>query len=419
MSWSAGAGSIRLPVVSGVALEGYVARLARSTHVHDTLLATAMAIAVDGDLAVVAVVDAIAVDRDLCAEVAARAGVDPRRLILCASHTHSGPAGVTSACAPSGADVDLSIREAVIDCCAQAARDALATLAPAELRFSRARSTGVTSNRAIADGPRDRRISALVARRLDGSPIGALLLFACHPTLLGAASTAVSADLPGAVRAALPAFGAPLVVVNGAAADLSTRFTRRTQDTAELTRLGNRLASAARRALRPASSVALEPTLKVACGTVTLPRKHSGPEPEPRDGIKALTNPALRAAAASPSARHLRQAVTQAEGAAREIELISRGTTPPPCELTALQIGSLAVLFASAEVSTTIGCRIEALSPFAETLVVGYAGGYAGYVVDQGLYERQTYEALASPFTPEAGDVLTDVAAGMLRGLAH
>lgn len=418
MRWKIGAGSIRIPLPVGVALEGYAARVARSTHVHGVLLATAMAMSTEDEPLVVAAVDALAVDRDLCAEVAARAGLDPRRFVLCASHTHSGPAGLTSACAPSGVVVARRIRDTVVECCAQAVRDALATLAPAELRFSRAWSTGVTANRVTIRGPRDRRISVLAARRPDGSPIAALVLLACHPTVLGADSTAISADLSGAVRATLVEFAGPIVVFTGAAADLSTRFTRRAQNVEELTRLGRRLGTSAWRALSRAGATLLEPTLEIAAINLTLPGKHLRSESELRELVWTLAKEVDQAVAAGRSAQRVRGAVTRAEGAVRELELVREAAAPGAFDLIALRMGSLGLLFAPAEISTTLGRRIEETSPFSETLVVGYAGGYVGYVVDRTYYARQAYEALASPFAPESGDALVCAAATLLASIS-
>jgi hypothetical protein len=378
MGWRAGAGSERIAVPPGVALEGYAARTARSTHVHDPLLATALALAAgDGQPVVLVAADVVALDRRLCMEIMERTGLGPARLVVCATHTHSGPAGVTDACAPSGAGVDAGIRASVAGACVRAAQSALATLAPAELRLTRAASSCVVANRSAVRGARDRRVSALTARRPDGSAIAGLLLIACHPTVLGAASTAVSADLTGALRAALGGDAGTATVVTGAAADASTRFTRRAQDVEELGRLGRRLGAAARRALsqRPQP---LEPILDVAEAAVELPRTSAPPDPE-------------------------LQRVRGESGA---------------CVLTAWRVGSSAWLFAPAELSTLVGRAIEAGSPFGDTLVVGYAGGYAGYVVDRPHYAAQTYEARASPFAPEAADALVVAAEELLERLS-
>lgn len=371
-SWLAGAAASPIAVPRGAALEGYAIRATRSTHVLDPLFATAFAVAAPSAEPVVLVsADVIAVDRALATEIARVVGLGPGRTVVCATHTHSGPAGLTEACAPSGAPVDAALRATVADACAVAAKRALAELEPADLRLSRAESTGVVANRVAPRGARDRRVTVLSAARPFGRPIGAAVLVACHPTLLGPESTAVSADLAGAARAVLG--GAPVAALTGAAADVSTRFTRRSQDAAELKRLGRRLAAAAKRAL--ADVHPLEPVLGVVEATLELPRKPARPEPVPVRGEEV------------------------------------------PFTLAAWRIGSSAWLFAPGELSVGLGTRIEASSAFADTAVVGYAGGYAGYLVEPYLHERDSYEARASPFAAEAAAVLVAAAGELLAGL--
>ena len=353
-------------------LEGYAARTSPSTEVRDPLFATAFAFAAHpGEPVVLVSADVIAVDRALCAEIAGALGLGPGRTVVCATHTHSGPAGLTEACAPSGARVDAALRATVSEACVAAAARALAELAPAELRLSRAESTGVVANRNALRGARDRRVTVLSAAGPDGRPIGVAVLVACHPTLLGPESTAVSADLAGAARGS---FGrAPVAALTGAAADVSTRFTRRAQDAAELQRLGRRLAAATQRAL--ATARPLEPVVDVGEVTLELPRKRIRAEP-----------------------------------------VLVRGEDEP-CTLTAWRVGSSAWLFAPGELSVGVGSRIEAGSGLADTAVVGYAGGYIGYVVEPSLHARDTYEGRASPFTPDAADELAAAAGVLLRRL--
>lgn len=336
----------------------------------DPLLATAFAFATRPCEPVVLVsADVIAVDRALCVEIATALGLAPSRIVVCATHTHSGPAGLTRACAPSGAAVDPTLRATVVEACVVAAKRALAGLAPAELRLGRAQSAGVVASRVAPRGPRDRRVTVLAAERPDGAAIGAVVLMACHPTVLGPDSTVVSADLGGAARATLY----PAAAVTGAAADASTRFTRRAQDVAELQRLSRRLEAASSRAL--ANARRLDPVLDVGETPLELPRKPYRDEP------------------------------------------ISVRGDDAPCSLTAWRLGSSAWLFAPGELSTRLATRIEAESDFVDTAVVGYAGGYVGYVVEPSLHARGTYEARASPFTPDAAGELVAAAGALLRRL--
>lgn len=93
--------------------------------------------------------------------------------------------------------------------------------------------------------------------------------------------------------------------------------------------------------------------------------------------------------------------------------------------LSAMRLGSVALLFHSAELYSYYGLAIRRDSPFAETVVVGYADDVVGYVTDPKAYENKEYAAIVvpkliglPPFKPEAGRFLAAEANKLLRKLA-
>src|SRR6185436_1549345 len=88
---------------------------------------------------------------------------------------------------------------------------------------------------------------------------GTVATFGCHPTILPPSNLLYSRDLFGAaVDVAQAETGAPVLLFNGAAADVSTRFTRREATGAEVRRLGAMLGAAVVSAVRGAGRVAGE-----------------------------------------------------------------------------------------------------------------------------------------------------------------
>ena len=65
-----------------------------------------------------------------------------------------------------------------------------------------------------------------------------------------------------------------------------------------------------------------------------------------------------------------------------------------------------------------MGQRMREVSPFPITLVIGYANGYAGYLMDDAAHTLGTYEALASPFGPRAATTVEAGAIALLHRLA-
>src|SRR5438552_14331171 len=98
LSWQAGAAAVVITPPVGVELEGYGARTAGSTGIHDDLLARAL-ILDDGERrAGIVTTDLISVDAPIVAAVRKEAetqwNIPPERLMVTATHTHAGPRGV-------------------------------------------------------------------------------------------------------------------------------------------------------------------------------------------------------------------------------------------------------------------------------------------------------------------------------------
>ena len=102
--WRAGAATIPFPVDPGTPMAGYMARSGPSIGTHDELTINALLLS-DGsaNLAIVTA-DIAAVDSELVDEIALAAGLARSELVVCASHTHSGPAGVIKRMHPADDD---------------------------------------------------------------------------------------------------------------------------------------------------------------------------------------------------------------------------------------------------------------------------------------------------------------------------
>lgn len=90
--------------------------------------------------------------------------------------------------------------------------------------------------------------------------------------------------------------------------------------------------------------------------------------------------------------------------------------------VSALQLGSIGLLFHPAELYSCYGLSIRRDSPLDHTLVVGYTDGLIGYLPDPNAYKAGEYAALTvpgildlPPFTPQAGRQFTAAALKLLR----
>jgi len=95
-----------------------------------------------------------------------------------------------------------------------------------------------------------------------------------------------------------------------------------------------------------------------------------------------------------------------------------------PITLSAIGLGPIGMLFHPAELYSCYGLSIRRDSPFADTLVVGYADGIIGYLPDPNAYKAGEYAAVVvpkildyPPFTPTAAREVTAAGIELLKAV--
>jgi hypothetical protein len=393
----------------GHRLDGYAARTALAIGTADPLHATLIWLSTADDPGVLWLsLDAIAVGRNLVAELSAAAasaaGIPASHVVVSASHTHSGPSGWTGEIHP----VIPAEREPVLyEALVSAVANAPLPRRPVTASWRSTEVVGVGANRHRKNGPHDNTAGILALHGLDGSLEAILFDFACHPTTYGPENLRWSADWPGAARAAL----APAVVgyLQGAAGDVSPRFTRRGRGAEEVARLGGLLASRVREALAgpglelPQSAPAIRRT------TIELPVRDM-PRPEEAASTVAAAASAVRSSVDDPSGRI---AQTRLDGA-RGQSLMAAAVLPETMELpiSVVTFGDVCWVNLPVELFAVHGACLQADSTHPITRVVGYTDGYFGYIVDPSAAESGAYEALITYFDqPATNRLLAETAA--------
>jgi hypothetical protein len=176
--------------------------------------------------------------------------------------------------------------------------------------------------------------------------------------------------------------------------------------------LGRALEAAAHRSLLTAKPIEGELRRARTKGQL-LPR----PAPEVAASPPSSVRPAAVTPAPSDSAAERRRLASTEEGAALAAGL-SATATATEIEIDGVAIGDLALVAIPGELLADLGREIVDRSPFATTLVFGYTNGYLGYIADSAAHAAATYEALASPFGPNAGDTVVHLVERLLANLA-
>jgi len=438
MTLTAGhAAAIITPPV-GTPLEGYSARADVSQGVHDDLHARAIVID-DGETAVALVsCDLVGVDRRLVAEARERAhaatGIPAEHILIAATHTHAGPAGLRRAA--DDALLDVTARHI-----AGAIKAAHASRRPAVLKIGASTVDSVSQNRRHPDWPIDPSLLVLLLDDPDPlrPPIAAAINFACHPTVLYHTNLLISADYPGhAVRTVEQVFpGLGALFLNGACGNVNPNWIE--QEHAEAERVGKVVGAAAARLiaeLRPlgrgqkahnirwdehldkpvTAGELVEARLRVASRRVDLPLRTYLSLEEYESKLAGLQT-RLDATSDREEHRALMAQITRlrTERTAASRMAAQQGQTIHP-EVMAIGLGpGVGLLGLPGEffVETVADIRVQA--GLRRLPVACYANHYIGYVVPPSAYDKGGYEAGVTLLAPEAEAIVKAEALSLLR----
>jgi len=227
--YDVGFGVVNITPDRPVPLGGYAERFGRlSTGVHDPVKARAMVIAQGKEKVAIVSADLVGISAEAKAAVVdllGARGFSTSNLMLTTTHTHAGPGGLTRTplFRPMMGLFDRALFEATTKRIAEAVGKADDARKPARLSLGSVRAAGLQRNRAMEGGPVPDLLSVLRADTLDGKPLGLVVHFAAHPTILGSDVRELSAEWPGAtcdaIEKALP--GATAMVLQGALGDVS------------------------------------------------------------------------------------------------------------------------------------------------------------------------------------------------------
>jgi Neutral/alkaline non-lysosomal ceramidase, N-terminal len=277
--WRVGLASVDITPPPGLWMAGYAARKEPSQGTAQALHAKAIALEDASRHRVVIVtldvlgLTAAVVDR-VAAAVRRQHGLPREGLLLCASHTHSGPViddqlAIAYDLTPAQwDDVGRSTRrieEHVVAVVGQALR----RLKPARLRSAQG-TAGFAANRRVAinpGGPTDHALPVLSVERPDGTLVGIVFGYACHNTTLPATFVRYHGDYAGVAQVELERLhpGATAMYVAGCGADANPA-PRGTIELAE--QHGRSLADAVQGVL--GGAVEVRGSLRRAFTTVTL-----------------------------------------------------------------------------------------------------------------------------------------------------
>lgn len=399
----------------GTVLGGY-AGLRPCEGAHDPLYCKAVLLEQDGTRYALISLDLACVDESLylrLADTLGELGITKERLLVCAIHSHAAPHGVIPGEGPLDA-VNCAAHERtpefraymedVIAKASAACHDAAENLEPFLVRTAKAATPPVGSERHTGGTPGGDL--TVIQCKTESGRLLTLYNFPCHPTVLPPANLLASADFAAGIGELVG--GTMAVFLNGAAGDISTRFTRREATFDECARLGRIAAEHILSAIQDAPFVQPEPLRGVHSAVTLKPRPIETVEAAQAE-LAARTVQWEAAQAAGADAPALRLLKTYVEGAWVNLEFAKSMAS-----ITELRLPVTAFRFAGVNFATIPGELFSTLQPEGVS-IIAYTNGYFRYICPEEAYEANQYEAMAAIVARGEGEKLMAQIRNMMK----
>jgi neutral ceramidase len=401
---SAGAARRVISPPKGIYLIGYGDRVKGNQGVHDPLTATALVLD-DGERRVAIVAcDLLCLNEFVVDRIRERCGRQ-MDVLVCCSHTHSGPIGY------AGAESPRANREYIaflVEQVAAAVGEAQEQLRPARLAWS-AGEAGIAINRRERkadgsmvigenpDGVVDRTVQVLSLLGMEGERIATLVNFACHGTVWGPDNLLVSADWIGVMRGKVEEeLGGLGLFLQGATGNLNPRMGWGEENCWEMAvKQGEDVAREVVRACKEGVVDLAPGALRLERKEVWLPFEAKVTSNEP----PKLYRRRLLAMAHLPGwMGFLTDSLLDRRYPWRSRLEAREGYWGTPMRATLLRAGDFSLVSFGAEVFTEIGLEVKRTAPGGRTMVVAYTDGCVGYLPTRQARAEGGYEVDTAPF---------------------
>ena len=368
-----------------------------SESVNDALTATALALG-SGDTKVMIVSVTLCLLNTRLADeikdiISAGTGIPAANILLCATHTHSGP----NTCGMTGwGDIDRGYCDGIlIPRVAEAAKSAAGNMQPAQTGVSAVQSdTGINRRQLGAGGGvslgqnpwgvYDPNMTVVNFKGGNGATIASIVHYGAHCTAAGM-NTEITRDWAGVMTDRLEAeSGAPALFLGGAGGDVGPRLSngRTTGDLSYIYETGGTAAKDAVAAFRNIKTYSNAPVSAIS-GELVLPLQERPALEAAKAVYQKLAGETVNIE--GQKARYYADVIKSYEDNAPE----EKNLTLPQ---TVIAVGDIVFVPFMFEFFSEISLRMRLYSPFTHTLCIGTANGGESYLPSQDQLCRGGYE---------------------------
>ena len=400
---------------TGIELGGY-AGYRPCAGVHDPMWCKAVVLEQGENRWALLAMDLLSIDESLSNRIEdAVAPMGITAVIAAAIHSHATPCGIVLDEGPlaevnrvSETDPE-SFRvytESIIANAAAACREAISHLEPFDVRCARGPAPLIGSERHTGE-ILDLTMTAVQVRTESGRTL-ILYQIPCHPTVLGPGNLLVSADFAGGIEEQLDAD--MVMFLNGAAGDISTRFTRQAQTFEECDRIAGIAAEAVKNLIQDIPYRTPEPVRALRTSIPLQPR----PVDTEENAKGALDDAMARWKAGidsglEPGKLRILKSYVEGAGVALEFSRTMAGIRELHLPVTVFTFGKL-------QFATVPGEMFSSLWTL-DAVPICYANGYYRYIADRKAYTQGYYEAMAAILAQGQGEAFLEQTAHLLKQL--
>lgn len=407
----------------GGPMAGYAARSGGAVGLHDDLYAHVAVLKCRSSCIVIVNLDLLEVSSALVEElknsVQERVAVPNEAILVCATHTHSGPDTCTDN------ETSSEVVKHIVEVCKDALGKAVMSMQAVKVRSGSTFVGGIAKDRGSLQDSPDQSVN-YVGFFAGSELVGCFVNFALHPTILGAENMLISADYPGYIREYIAQHhdNCQTVFLNGATGNINIGYSADASALGELIdfrtfvkakQVGYRIAEVLLTGLSKEQPGIMN-TLVAYSEDILLP-------------LKKLPSVALLEQQIGRYTQMLRE-ICEKTQQAREISIkkiylecmlkaVHRFGITDQRELTiplqVLVIGSVVLVAIPGELFVESGLAIKQGWEDKMVMVVCYANGSFGYMPSSDAYEKGGYEAETAIFDKTVGDVLVHSVREMIR----
>lgn len=403
MGTKVGFSQVNITPEIGVLLSGYD-NFRPSKGIHDDLFARILIIDNNEELLCFIQMDTLCVDDYFIQELHDKIkhlGIKRGNLIVGATHTHSGPKGVSdningilNGLEEIFGEYNKNLVEDYINKLIEGVRGALDNRENCEIQIGISNIYNVCSERHSIKFPWDTELFTIEFLLNNGKKV-LMYNFSCHPTIMNQENLYITADLPSGVLKHLGNSYDMITFTNGSAGDISTRFTRKESSFDEVDRLGKNLSDAIKSSLSNPIYKGPINNIQVKNYNLDLEIKDLDSVEEAQKILYELEKKLEEVKKKEISYNDLRVIESQYEGACTNLKFAKNigKMDKLNVEINIIKISNCNLITVPGELFSSLGKKIKEVG---NNIILGYTNGYYLYFADEKSFDNKCYEASSS-----------------------